>query len=178
MSFTHFPVDAALAVVTSTFGPRTHPVTGEVGKQHNGLDLGVGTGTPVLAVGPGTVASTFFEEGGGNVIFVDHDNGLRTAYLHLSSFNCRPGQRVNGGEVIGFSGNTGKFTTGPHLHFEVRRVLGPGLKDERLNPMDFMPGPLRRRDGTLLFPSAGLGILPFALLGLSAYFLAKRRGWI
>lgn len=176
MSFTHFPLDVSRAVVTSAFGARVDPITGEPAG-HNGIDFGVPVGTPVFAVGPGVVHSTFNEAGGGNVIFVDVDNGIRAAYLHLSSFNTAPGRRVSGGDVIGFSGNTGR-STGPHLHFEARRVRGPGLKDERLNPVDFMPGPLRMRDGTLLTPQRGIGLFSLVALAGATYFLAKRRGWI
>ena len=86
---------------------------------HGGLDYAARTGTPVTAVADGTVvlAQDLFHAG--NSVFIDHGNGLFTAYLHLSEVRARAGQDVRKGEVVGLVGETGR-TTGPHLHFAVR----------------------------------------------------------
>ncbi len=85
---------------------------------HAGLDVAVGTGAPVKAPADGVVANTgdyFFN---GNTVFVDHGQGLITAYMHLSRIDVRAGQTVKKGELIGAVGNTGRVT-GPHLHWAV-----------------------------------------------------------
>lgn len=104
--------------ITSTFGPRRHPVTGEH-RQHAGVDIGAPTGTPVVAANGGAVTFTGSASGYGNTVIVDHGNGLTTLYAHLSSIGVRSGQSVAAGEQIGAVGATG-LATGPHLHFEVR----------------------------------------------------------
>ncbi|WP_156250799.1 M23 family metallopeptidase [Pseudactinotalea terrae] len=112
-----FPMDPG-AKLTSPFGPRTHPVTGELGKMHAGIDLAAPTGAPVYAAAAGTVTKVGLWGTGGQTIFVDHGNGLITHYLHLSQYQTTVGQQVQAGELIGLVGATGRVT-GPHLHFEV-----------------------------------------------------------
>ena len=102
--------------LTSPFGERTHPVTGEERKFHNGLDLAAPTGTPVLAVGAGTVTTGSVSPINGNWIKIDHGDGYSSAYLHLSATSVAVGQKVGIGQVIGKVGATGR-ATGPHLHF-------------------------------------------------------------
>ncbi len=105
--------------VSSTFGLRHHPVTGEY-KNHQGIDLASPIGTPVLAASDGVVAFKGWQGGYGNLIVLRHRNGYETRYGHLSRFGAvAVGQRVRQGEVIGFVGATG-MVTGPHLHYEVR----------------------------------------------------------
>lgn len=106
---------------TSPFGMRLDPVTGKY-QLHAGQDFGVKVGTPVLAAADGTVVitqSAASSGGYGNYTCVSHGNGLSTCYAHQSQFLVSQGQKVKKGQVIGLSGNTG-FSTGPHLHFEVR----------------------------------------------------------
>ena len=98
--------------VTSGFGPRW-------GRMHEGIDIAVGTGTPVRAAGAGTVIYAGWLGGYGNLVVVDHGGGLSTAYAHNSSFASSLGQAVSAGEVVAYSGNTGN-SSGPHVHFEVR----------------------------------------------------------
>jgi peptidoglycan DL-endopeptidase CwlO len=101
--------------VTSGFGYRW-------GRMHEGIDISVPEGTPIRAAADGTVIlmQSEYESGGyGNYTCIDHGGGLSTCYAHQSSFATSVGARVNQGDVIGFSGNTG-HSTGPHLHFEVR----------------------------------------------------------
>jgi murein DD-endopeptidase MepM/ murein hydrolase activator NlpD len=104
--------------VTSPFGWRIHPILGYK-KFHTGLDFGVGYGTPIRASDSGTVIYSTWMGGYGNVVIVDHGNGLSTLYAHQSSVAAGNGARVTRGQTVGYVGSTG-FSTGPHLHFEVR----------------------------------------------------------
>jgi peptidoglycan hydrolase-like protein with peptidoglycan-binding domain len=100
--------------LTSGFGERW-------GRLHAGLDFGAPTGTPVGAAGRGTVISAGWNSGGyGNLVVIQHRLGFQTWYAHLSSVSVRTGQGVAGRTRIGAVGSTGN-STGPHLHFEVRR---------------------------------------------------------
>ncbi|GHD39433.1 M23 family metallopeptidase [Streptomyces galbus] len=87
--------------------------------RHTGQDFAVGSGTPVRAVGPGTVRVTTCGDGFGNQVIVRHRDGYFTQYAHLSRIDVRKGQKVRAGQLLGLSGATGNVT-GPHLHFEVR----------------------------------------------------------
>ena len=104
--------------ITSPFGWRIHPILG-YRKFHTGVDFGVGYGTPIRAADSGTVIYATWMGGYGNVIIVDHGNGLSTLYAHQSSLAVGIGTRVSRGQTIGYVGSTG-FSTGPHLHFEAR----------------------------------------------------------
>jgi murein DD-endopeptidase MepM/ murein hydrolase activator NlpD len=108
--------------LSSPFGPRIHPVTGEVGKMHNGLDIAAPTGTPVYAAADGKVASVVQGHAvSGNYVTVEHYVGpltYSTQYLHLSRTGVQKGQQVEMGDKIGEVGSTGR-STGPHLHFIV-----------------------------------------------------------
>ena len=104
--------------VTSSFGWRVHPIL-HVKRFHTGIDIGVGYGTPIHAADSGTVIYATWMSGYGNVIIVDHGSGISTLYAHQSSLAVGMGARVTRGQVIGYVGSTG-FSTGPHLHFEVR----------------------------------------------------------
>lgn len=97
---------------------RFHPVL-KVNRPHLGVDYAAPHGTPVMAVGDGTVMSVGWNGGGGNTIRLRHNSVYSTAYKHLSKFakGLRPGQKVKQGDVIGYVGSTG-LSTGPHLHFE------------------------------------------------------------
>jgi murein DD-endopeptidase MepM/ murein hydrolase activator NlpD len=83
------------------------------------MDIGVPTGTPIHAAGSGTVIMASYNGGYGNYTCIDHGGGVSSCYGHQSSIQVAVGQHVTQGQVIGLSGNTG-FSTGPHLHFEVR----------------------------------------------------------
>jgi murein DD-endopeptidase MepM/ murein hydrolase activator NlpD len=86
---------------------------------HEGIDIGAGSGSPIVAVAAGTVISAGWMGGYGNLIVIDHGGGVATAYAHQSSFAVGFGQSVGQGQVIGYVGCTG-HCFGPHLHFEVR----------------------------------------------------------
>ncbi|WP_157771330.1 M23 family metallopeptidase [Paenibacillus sonchi] len=104
--------------ITSTFGVRIHPITG-VKKMHNGIDIGVPTGTPVFAAREGTVIFAGAMGTAGQAVIIKHDNGLETRYYHLNRVDVLNGQVVTAREQVAESGNSGS-STGPHLHFEVR----------------------------------------------------------
>jgi len=105
-------------VLLSRFGERTDPFSGE-GAIHAGVDISAPTGTPVHAAADGIVSRAEYYGGYGRLIVIDHGNGMSTRYGHLSRFDVVPGQEVRRGDVIAFSGATGRATS-PHLHFEVR----------------------------------------------------------
>jgi len=98
--------------ISSPFGPRW-------GSHHDGIDYAVPIGTPCKTAGGGRIVYVGWSAGYGNTVIVEHQRGMRTLYAHLNSFNVRTGQRVNRGQVIARTGNTGR-STGPHVHFEVR----------------------------------------------------------
>lgn len=117
----------SLGPISSLFGPRP-----KMGDFHSGIDVAVGAGTPVRAAKDGTVTLAGLLGGYGEAIIVDHGDGSKTLYAHLSRLLVEHGQKVARGDVIGLVGSTGR-STGPHLHFEV--IVG-GLPH---NPLDFLP---------------------------------------
>ncbi|HGY5542828.1 MAG TPA: M23 family metallopeptidase [Prochlorococcus sp.] len=119
-----FPIIGG-ALTSSDFGMRLHPVIGSW-LMHAGRDLAAPEGTPVVAALTGTVVSSGLAGGYGIAVEIEHDAPRRrTLYGHLSEIYLKPGQRVRQGEVIGRVGSTG-LSTGPHLHFELRRPQGGG----------------------------------------------------
>lgn len=116
-----FGMPVSGARVSSGFGPRIHPITGEVGKMHAGVDFAVAQGTSVHAASGGIVIMAEWYTGYGYTVIVDHGGGLWTLYGHLreGGFKVSKGDTVSRGDIIAESGNTGN-STGPHLHFEVR----------------------------------------------------------
>jgi murein DD-endopeptidase MepM/ murein hydrolase activator NlpD len=127
---------ASLDYISSGFGYRADPFTGGAAF-HAGLDFKGPLGAPVFATAAGTVRFVGGQQGYGNVVEIDHGNGLMTRYAHLSGFRARVGQPVQAGHVIGLIGNTGR-STGPHLHFEVR------VNDRAVNPRPFLEAKFRR----------------------------------
>ncbi len=111
------PVD--VAHITSAFGPRLHPIS-KTWRQHNGVDYGAPTGTPVYASAPGQISFIGNMRGYGRLIEIRHDGGLKTRYAHLAEFEdgLEEGQSVSIGAQIGAVGQSG-LATGPNLHFEV-----------------------------------------------------------
>ena len=100
-------------------GPVVSPFGMRWGRMHEGIDIGVGYGTPIHAAAAGTVITAGWEDGYGNLIVIDHGGGIATAYGHQSGFAVGYGAHVEQGQVIGYVGCTG-HCFGPHLHFEVR----------------------------------------------------------
>lgn len=150
-------------IITQQFGNTAFARSGAYnGSGHNGVDFGASSGTAVLAALSGTVAGTGNTDlvrgcySYGKWIMIKHDNGLSTLYGHLSLIKAQTGDRVETGEIIGYSGNTG-YSTGPHLHFGVYATQGVKIvqysnsincknavipvADLRayLNPLDYLP---------------------------------------
>jgi len=119
-------------MVTSEFGWRTDPFTGE-GRGHGGIDLGAPTGTPIRAALDGTVYFVrYSSEGYGYHLGIDHGGGFVTIYAHCSEIMVTEGQEVEAGDIIAKVGSTGR-STGPHLHFEIR------INGEKQNPRSYLP---------------------------------------
>jgi murein DD-endopeptidase MepM/ murein hydrolase activator NlpD len=109
------PLDGAR--VTSGFGMRLHPILGYT-KMHTGIDFGAPVGTPVFAAGDGVVKEARWAGGYGRWLEIQHSAQWATGYGHLSGWAVRPGQRVHQGQIVAYTGSTGR-STGPHLHYEV-----------------------------------------------------------
>ncbi len=109
------------ARISSGYGKRTHPVTGNV-KFHRGQDFAVNTGTPIYAPADGVVEVTrSSNKGSGNFLRLQHSYGFTSSYSHLKKFAVKSGDFVQKGDLIGYSGNSG-LSSGPHLHYEIRFV--------------------------------------------------------
>ncbi len=127
-----------VARITSGYGNRRHPILG-YSRKHRGVDYGAPTGTPVWAVGDGTVITAGRRGNYGNLVVIRHANAYTTWYAHLSRIHVRVGERVRQQQVIGRVGATG-MATGPHLHYEIRhrgRHINPLTL--RLPPRDPLP---------------------------------------
>lgn len=121
------PVGSSI-ILTGDFGWRDTVINGKKCQYlHNGIDIGINTGTPIYATADGTVqtvttgctaGNTKCGSGNGNYILLRHANGLYTEYKHLSKLNVSKGDRVSAGQLIASSGNTG-FSGGPHLHYDI-----------------------------------------------------------
>lgn len=121
--------------VSSNFGTRVDPVTGKVGAFHSGIDLPASIGTPIKAVSDGKVWRTITTSGGyGMLTILSHKNNIFTYYAHQNERQVKEGDSVRSGDIIGQVGNTGK-STGPHLHFEVRK----GPDQQALDPDAYLP---------------------------------------
>lgn len=119
-----------LTRMASGYGYRTDPVY-KTTKFHAGMDFTAPRGTPIYATGDGKIIQAdAANRGYGNHVRIKHGYGYVTLYAHMSKFNCKVGQKVKRGDVIGYVGNTGK-SVGPHCHYEVRKNGNP------INPVNF-----------------------------------------
>ena len=133
-------VPCSYKYVSSPWGPRTHPVTGEKNKFHHGVDLAApckmkkdgSTSSPILASRSGVVTYSGWSDTGGWYVTIDHLDGYRSSYMHMC---CKPfvkkGAVVSAGQVIGCIGTTGR-STGDHLHFAIYK------NGESVNPMKYI----------------------------------------
>ncbi len=119
--------------MASGFGYRTDPFT-KARKFHEGMDFSAKIGTPIFATGDGVIERADNTASGyGNHVVIKHGFGYQTLYAHMSKYNCRKGQRVKRGDIIGYVGSTGR-SEGPHLHYEVHK------NGEVVNPLNFYYG--------------------------------------
>ena len=119
-----------LSRIASGFGYRIHPIYKTM-RMHEGIDFTAPVGTPIYATGDGVVERLNGSLSGyGNVVKLNHGYGYETLYAHMSKVIVKPGQKIKRGEIIGYIGNTGR-STGPHLHYEVRKNGNP------INPVHY-----------------------------------------
>ena len=116
--------------VSSPFGYRTHPVTGEW-KMHKGVDLVASKGTPIYASRSGYVTIATYHSTAGNYVTINHQDGYTSVYMHMTHDVVSVGEYVKAGELIGYVGSTGR-STGPHLHF------GIAYNGTYVNPMNYI----------------------------------------
>lgn len=116
--------------LTCAYGPRIHPITNQAG-MHTGIDLANVSGTPIKASDDGKIIMAKYYGAYGNCIIIDHGNGFSTLYGHQSAFAVKLGDYVTKGQTIGYVGSTG-WSTGPHLHFEIR------INGKHVNPKNYI----------------------------------------
>jgi len=119
------------ARLSSKFGNRRHPIYKSV-KHHNGVDLAAPEGAPIRAIADGTVVFADPHKGYGNLVVINHGDGLTSHYGHCHTMKVQPGMRIGAGQIIATVGKTGNVT-GPHLHLEIRE------KGKPKNPKSFLP---------------------------------------
>jgi len=124
---------------TDSFGGRRDPFGGSSSEFHSGQDISAERGTAVYAAGIATVKFAGTQGGYGQIVILDHGDGISTRYGHLSKIEVVSGQQLARGELIGRVGSTGR-STGPHLHYEVR------INEEPVNPRAYLPAPGKTRD--------------------------------
>lgn len=139
-------------VVTSRFGERIHPVTGEK-KMHSGVDLRAASGTPVLAPVSGRVIETGEKSISGRYLVLQGDDGTRQSFVHLTDAAVPEGATVTVGELIGWTGATGRVT-GPHLHW------GVSINGAWVDPMTRTP---TMTGGGLLVKVAAAAVAAYAI---------------
>ncbi|MFT3964800.1 MAG: M23 family metallopeptidase [Sphingobium sp.] len=118
--------------LTSNFGVRNDPFNGSH-RMHQGIDIPGAIGTPIYATADGVISRAEWAGGYGNLVEINHGNGLQTRYGHMSKLIAQPNQRVVRGQLIGLMGSTGR-STGSHLHYEVR-IAGAAV-----NPVPYLEG--------------------------------------
>jgi murein DD-endopeptidase MepM/ murein hydrolase activator NlpD len=117
-------------VVNSEFGRRISPWTGTA-EHHSGIDIAADVGTPVRATAPGTVVFAGAAPDYGNTVVIDHGHDIKTLFGHLQKIQVVTGQKIERGQQIALSGNTGK-TSGPHLHYEIT------VKGQAVDPRGYL----------------------------------------
>ena len=145
---THFPMKSKS--LSSAFGMRFHPEHKKM-MMHNGVDIGASIGSPVFAAKSGTVKYATQVGGYGKAIQLDHGNGVTTLYGHLDKYGVKAGQKVQGGQKIAESGNTG-VSSGPHLHFEIAKN---GVRDNPVKHLKFTGKTVMGKNGYSRAPEKG-----------------------
>ncbi|HEU5291727.1 MAG TPA: M23 family metallopeptidase, partial [Cyclobacteriaceae bacterium] len=122
----------------TTFGLRFHPLLGYT-RPHKGLDFTAPIGTPVYATGDGKVATSYYSNTFGNVVYIDHGFNFETRYAHLTKYIVETGERIKRGQIIGYVGNTGTSVSA-HLHYEIL------FNNEQINPINFFQRDLSNQE--------------------------------
>jgi murein DD-endopeptidase MepM/ murein hydrolase activator NlpD len=148
--------------ISSTVGARPDPINGEI-RMHNGIDIAISEGTPVKPVAPGRVAYSGMQPGYGNMVIIQHEDGMISIYAHHLRNLVKTGDRVTKETVAAYSGSTG-HSTGPHLHFEawqagmnITSAFLPSFAGQKIEESSHIPlekTNLRKAilsDGTILF---------------------------
>jgi murein DD-endopeptidase MepM/ murein hydrolase activator NlpD len=125
-----WPLPGSHTHITSYFGPRIHPITKKE-SFHGGIDISAPNGTEIYAVATGTITFAGVKGTYGNLVIIDHGNGIQTYYAHQSKMKVTAGSIVNSGDAIGEVGSTGS-STGNHLHFEVK------INGTSQNPLEYL----------------------------------------
>lgn len=123
---------AHMGKINNEFGFRRSPFGGRTYEFHAGMDIDGERGDLVIAPANGVVTEAGWKGGYGNMVEVDHGNGLKTRYGHLSKIEVQVGDTLSRGQLMAYVGSTGR-STGPHLHYELR------LNDRPINPRRFLP---------------------------------------
>lgn len=131
--------------ITSSFGERTDPFSGDEGEFHRGIDIAAPTGTAIHATGDAVVASAGWGSGYGREVVLNHGHGITTRYAHMASMTVVPGESITRGQVIGYVGLSGR-STGAHLHYEVR------INDTAVNPHRYMRMTMAQMAQTTVLP--------------------------
>lgn len=113
-------------VINSSFGNRIHPITKDI-RFHNGIDLKANF-VPFYSIAEGTVKKVYTSGPGGKTLIVSHPGNYESGFAHLDKINVSEGEKVQQGQILGITGNSGTSTTGPHLHYRVK------LNDEYIDP--------------------------------------------
>jgi murein DD-endopeptidase MepM/ murein hydrolase activator NlpD len=118
----YLPLPVGSYWVSSEFGYRVHPTTGQIDSYHKGIDLAAAEGTPIFAVRDGVVRVTAYDAGGGGFyVSLGHTGSYISVYMHMTHYIVKPGQRVTAGQIIGYVGSTGAQSTGNHLHLGIAK---------------------------------------------------------
>ena len=118
--------------INNEFGFRRNPFGGRAYEFHGGMDIDGERGDMVMAPASGVISEAGWKGGYGNMVEIDHGNGLKTRYGHLSRIEVETGTQITRGQILGLVGSTGR-STGPHLHYELR------VNDRPINPRFFLP---------------------------------------
>jgi len=146
----------------SPYGPRRHPITGKM-SFHHGIDVAAPTGTPLIAGADGVIAHKGSGASGGYTLLIRHDGNWHTVYYHLQKPSHRNvGEPVKAGDLVAHVGSTGR-STGPHLHYEVRRSRSWGDTE---NPENFLIGPFRTQTVQTRPPRRKIKMPSFGISGI------------
>lgn len=112
--------------ITSAYGARINPITKKETQFHNGIDIGAVTGTIIKSPASGVVQAVYYNDKGGNQLIINHDNGYRTGYCHMSKTYVKVGDKIKEGQAVAEVGTTGA-STGSHLHLTLTKADGTFL---------------------------------------------------